>query len=233
MALLKRVQAVPEPESLGSEPLSGPDPSAALLAALHEASPAQRRLAARGLASHPQHWAELLACLNQEADQTVREAIFCSLETLCGLQEASGPATSQAIVDGLIELLHSDDAALRNGAIEVLQTQAPYTGERIDQLLQDPDSDLRIFALDILQTLAHPKAPQWLRQVLEQETHPNVLGTAIDRATDIGDESMKAALLRLRPSVAETPYLVFAIDIALKRIEAQTDNDKVDTRIHE
>ncbi len=204
---LKRTSSQAEPQQ--AEATTGDH----LAQELQGAEASGRRLAARGLANHPDYWQVLLERLPCETDHSVREALFCSLESLGG----------QAVVDGLIELLRSDEAHLRNGAIEVLQAQPEFTGQRIDQLLQDTDSDVRIFAIDILQTLVHPRAPQWLRQIFQHEEHPNVLGAAVDRATEIGDPSMREDLLNLRTRVADTPYLVFAIDLALKRIGEQAD----------
>lgn len=207
MALVKRAldpsQVSPVPDSAGLvEALSAPEAGV-------------RRLAARDLAQHAEHLATLLQHLVQESDYGVRQAIFCSLQSM----------QSAEMVEGLIPLLRSEEADLRNAAIEVLQTQPALTGEHLEGLLRDTDSDVRIFALDILQLLAHPQAPHWLLQVLAEETHPNVLGAALDRLAELGQPEMLPALMQLRPKIHHEPYLLFTFDLVIRRLQAQQDVD--------
>ncbi|MBE0505176.1 MAG: HEAT repeat domain-containing protein [Marinospirillum sp.] len=205
MALVKRTLNAPEalPEQNGAsleQALSAPDVST-------------RRLAARDLARHPESLALMLQRLVEETDYGVRQAIFCSLQSI----------GNKEVIAGLIPLLRSDEADLRNAAIEVLQSQPELTGEHLENLLHDADSDVRIFAIDILQLLAHPKAPVWLLQVLEQETHANVLGTALDRLAELGQPEMLPALMQLRPKIHNEPYLLFTLDLVIQRLQAQQE----------
>lgn len=187
--------------------------TASLVQALSAPEPSTRRLAARDLAEHPQSLPSLLEHLATESDYGVRQAIFCSLQAIGGAD----------MVAGLIPLLRSDEADMRNAAIEVLQTQPELTGQHLENLLNDEDSDVRIFAIDILQLLAHTKAPIWLLQVLEQETHPNVLGTALDRLAELGQPEMLPSLMQLKTKIQNEPYLLFTLDLVIQRLQAQQE----------
>jgi len=120
-----------------------------LLAELQSESVAERRDAVRELAAYPQSVVALLNVLDEEPDHLVREALLMSLQQIGG----------ETVVSGLINLLRSEDAVLRNGAIEVLQSMPEGVALHMLELLNDQASDVRIFAIDILQQLAHPQAP--------------------------------------------------------------------------
>lgn len=180
-----------------------------LCEALEHPQPAERRQAVRALATRPDTEALRLSQLQVERDHNVRSALFSSLES----------GNSDIVIDGMIELLRSEDAELRAGAVAVLQTHPQGVEKRLETLLEDPDSDVRIMSLDVLQALPHEQTPLWLLQVLERDTHPNVLGTALDRLMEAGDERALPVLARLRLRMAQEPYLVFAIDAARRRIE--------------
>ncbi len=182
-----------------------------LLAQLRSPEAAERRWAARDLGEQPQAVAALGERLVEEADPSVREAILDSLLKIGG----------EAVVEVLLPLLHSEDAALRNGVIEVLQELPEAISPHMERLLHDPDSDVRIFAIDILQVLAHPEAPRWIAEVLEQEGHVNVLATAVDRAAEIGTREMVPALEALKARFPDQPYIAFAVDTAIRRIRGE------------
>ena len=88
----------------------------------------------------------------------------------------------------------------------------------IIELLNDRDSDVRIFAIDILQQLAHPQTPEWLLSVLKDETHINVIATAVDRLAEVGTSDMLPALKALKLRFPNEPYLDFAVQTAIRRI---------------
>ena len=77
---------------------------------LGDPDPRQRRLAARDLGSFPAAALNLGQALAAESDTSVREALFNSL----------GQIASDAAVQALLPLLRTEDAGLRNGAIEAL-----------------------------------------------------------------------------------------------------------------
>ena len=182
---------------------------AGLLTELDSRDPMKRRWAARDLAAWPEAVEALLAALPRENEHPVREAIFDSLSSIGG----------EDVVAGLIPLLRSEDAALRNGAIEVLQSMPADVAPHIIELLNDRDSDVRIFAIDILQQLAHPRTPEWLLSVLKDESHVNVVATAVDRLAEVGTPDMLPDLQAIKQRFPDEPYLGFAVDMVIRRIE--------------
>ncbi len=182
---------------------------AGLVKSLESGDPMKRRWAARDLAAWPEAVEKLLTALQDETEHPVREAIFDSLGLIGG----------EAVVSGLIPILRLEDAALRNGAIEVLQSIPEAVALHIIELLNDQDSDVRIFAIDILQQLAHPRTPEWLLSVLKDETHVNVVATAVDRLAEVGTPDMVSDLEAIKQRFPDEPYLAFAVDTAVRRIE--------------
>ena len=180
-----------------------------LLTQLESRDLMQRRWAARDLAAWQKSVKVLLVALAEETEHSVREAIFDSLSSIGG----------EDVVAGLVPLLRSEEAALRNGAIEVLQSMPSDVAPHIIDLLNDQDSDVRIFAIDILQQLAHPQTPEWLLSVLKDETHVNVVATAVDRLAEVGTSDMVPDLQAIKLRFPEEPYLSFAVDTAIRRIE--------------
>ena len=73
----------------------------------------------------------------------------------------------------------------------------------------------------MLQVLAHPDTPKWLLSVLKDETHINVIATAVDRLAEVGGLDMIDDLLDLKLRYPDEPYLHFAIDTAVERIKGE------------
>ncbi len=180
-----------------------------LLQQLESLEPTERRWAARDLVSYPQAVDALLYQLDIETDNPVQQAIFDSLQQIGG----------ESVVSGLLPLLRTEDAFVRNAAIEVLQSMPDGVAVHIVELLNDIDSDVRIFAIDILLQLAHPQTPDWLLSVLKDETHINVIATAVDRLAEVGTIEMLPELKSLITKFPDEPYLLFAIQTAIQRIE--------------
>lgn len=179
-----------------------------LLQALQHDEPSCRRQAARDLVAYPAASAALFNQLAQEQDTSVREVIFTSL-TRIGNEEA---------VAGLITCLRSEDAMLRNEAIEAMKQLPQEMAPIMSQLLHDPDSDVRIFAVNVLESLCHPEVENWLIEVISQDCHVNVCATAVDLLGEVGSPRAHDALQALKQRFAGEPYIQFAADIALKRI---------------
>ena len=180
-----------------------------LCAQLGDADPAVRRWAARDLVAHPQVASRLCARLSDEKDDSVRAVLFSSCARLGGAD----------VVDGLLPLLRCEDAGLRNGAIEVLAGLPEAVAPRIQALLHDADADVRIFTLNLLGNLAHPRVPQWLSQVLHSEAEPNVIGAALEVLAEVGNTDLVEPLRQVRQRFASDPFIAFAVDMALARIE--------------
>lgn len=181
-----------------------------LVAQLGDADASTRRWAARDLAAHPEAAEAVCTRLTEEPDSSVRAVLFTTATQLGGM----------AVVQGMIHLLRSEDAALRNGAIEVLASLPGAVAPKIDSLLHDPDSDVRIFTVNLLGDLRHPKVPQWLSQVLMQEPEINVVGAALEVLAEVGVPDTLPALRAARSRFADEAYIGFSVDLAIQRIES-------------
>lgn len=183
---------------------------AGLLAQLGSADAERRRWAARDLAVHPQAAHALGDALARESDAGVRYALFTSLSTLADADS----------VDVLLPLLRSEDAGLRNGAIEALAEMPQAVAPRVQALLHDADADVRIFAVNLLADLRHPLVPDWLAQVLAEEAQVNVVAAAIEALAEAGSPRHVAALRAAAARFGADPFLGFAAQMAIDRIEA-------------
>lgn len=177
---------------------------------LGDTDPRQRRLAARDLAEFPQAALSLGQALAVETDAAVREALFTSLASLA----------SEAAVQALLPLLRTDDAGLRNGAIEALAAMPQAVAPCIDRLLLDADPDVRIFTVNLLGELRHGSVPVWLVQVLRQDTHVNVVAAALEVLAEVGSAAELPALRAARDRFDDDAFIQFAADLAISRIEA-------------
>ena len=62
-----------------------------------------------------------------------------------------------------------------------------------------------------------------LRRVIENDSHVNVCGAAVDVATEVGTSDLLPALAGLRDRFANEQFLVFAVGVACSRIHAAGD----------
>ena len=181
---------------------------ASLVLELDNPDPMVRRWAARDLADCHEAAGDLVSRLQREDDASVREIIF---STLTGLGD-------ETAVAGLVECLSSEDASLRNEAIEAMQQLPDEVAPIMRGLLADPDADLRIFAVNILESLRHPGVEHWLIEVIEHDAEINVCATAVDLLGEVGSTAAGEPLKLLKARFADEPYIQFAADLALKRI---------------
>jgi HEAT repeat protein len=180
-----------------------------LCAQLNDSDPSVRRLAARDLAAFPRSTGVLTELLLAEVDHSVREACFASLAAI------GGGETVQA----LMPILKSEDVALRNGAVELLAQLPEELEPFLQNMLADRDSDTRVFAVGIIGLLALPSAPRLLRQVLEAEEHVNVVAVAIEGLSETGSREALPFLAGVKERFSQEPFIRFAVDSAIKRIE--------------
>lgn len=181
-----------------------------LIAQLGSTDPHQRRWAARDLAQQQECAPNLGKALSQERDSSVRQALFTSLAAM-GSEDAA---------KALIPLLRSEDAALRNGAIETLASMPSAIAPSITRLLQDGDPDVRLFTVNLLGELRHADVNRWLVQVLNQEPHVNVVAAAIEVLAETGSRDERGALIGARDRFPDDPFIAFSADLALQRMEA-------------
>lgn len=168
-----------------------------------------RRWAARDLVECKDCSVVLLARLQIENHKSVREVILTTL-TLLG---------DSVAVSGLVQCMRSEDAELRNEAIEAMKQLPSEVAPIMRSLLADADSDLRIFAVNILESLRHPDVLTWLHEVIEHDVHVNVCATAVDLLGEVGNQATLEPLRRLKTRFDKEPYIQFAADLAVKRIQ--------------
>jgi HEAT repeat protein len=168
-----------------------------------------RRWAARELIHCPGSSSALLAQFRVETSESVREVILTTLIRL-GDQNA---------ILGLSEFLRSEDAAIRNEALEAMKHLPDSVATIMRDLLLDSDADVRIFAVNIMETLRHPDVESWLIQVIQTDEQVNVCGTALDLLSEVGTEGALGALKQINSRFPNEPYIQFAADLAIKRIQ--------------
>jgi HEAT repeat protein len=179
-----------------------------LVQQLSDPDPSARRWAAKDMVECTGTSAPLVERLRLEEDASVREVILTTLTH----------RADREAVDGLVECLRSEDASLRNEAIEAMKLLPAEVAPIMGRLLADPDPDVRIFAVNILESLRHGLVEEWLREVIERDPHVNVCATAVDLLGEVGTPDSRQALEKLKARFPDEPYIRFAADIALKRI---------------
>ena len=175
---------------------------------LENSNPTTRRWAARDLADCPTASAALVSRLKREDDVSVREVILTTLTSL----------GDELAVAGLVDCLRSESVALRNEAIEAMKQLPDEVSTIMCGLLADVNPDVRIFAVNILESLRHPEVESWLITVVDNDLHLNVCATAVDLLGEVGSSAAREPLQRLKARYADEPYIQFAADLALKRI---------------
>lgn len=181
------------------------------VADLMSADAATRRRAAHALAEFADAVSLLCSHLATERSLSVRSSILSGLIA----------HKSAAVVEGLQPFLRSEDANLRNSAIEALQQMPDEVAPRVEAMLADPDSDVRIFAVDVLAALPHPMVPQWLCRVVTSDPHVNVCAAALDALAEAGEPDAIPALEALVGRFADVAFIKFAVDAAVHRIRGR------------
>lgn len=167
-----------------------------------------RRWAASDLAQHPTAAVALCQRLEIEADHATREAIAIALTRIGG----------DSVVNGLLPLLRSDDAALRNCVIDILKELPGDVAPHMEALLDDPNPDVRIFVVNVLEALRHPRVEAWLIAVISMDPHVNVVATALDLLGEVGTEAALPALNNVLQRFPGEPFMDFAVNNAVRRI---------------
>lgn len=194
----------------GDARTAAPDGRDEQLAALASPDPLVRRQGARALAGDAGAVETLCAQLAREDDVAVWEAILSSLAQTGG----------NAALEGLLRYLRAEPAQLRNEVLETLKTfpQAQIL-PHIGALLKHPDPHMRIAVIQMVQALGYPACVDTLNATLAEEEHVNVAATAVDLLAEMGTPEAVPALRTARQRFAGVPYMTFAIDTALARIE--------------
>lgn len=175
---------------------------------LNSSDAESRWAAARALADQAEAVPELAAALRRETVPRVREAILTSLIRI------GGTASAEAIMPSL----RSDDVGLRAAAIEALQALPSAIASIVVQLFGDPDSDVRLLATELARNMKATDATRLLCGLIEHEPHPNVCAAAVEVLAEVGTREALPALERCAARFSATPFLPFAISIAIARI---------------
>jgi HEAT repeat protein len=202
MPLIKHGSAAPP---AGDQP--GADP-ASHIARLRSPDTESRWRAARALAGNAEAVPALAGALAVEAVPRVREAIMTALIRI----------GDEACVKALLPYLRSQDAGERAAAIEALQALPGVISPFMTALLADGDSDVRLLATELARNMPAPEATQLLSDLIEREHQPNVCAAAVDVLAEIGTPDAVPALRSCAKRFAGTPFLPFAISVAIARI---------------
>lgn len=170
--------------------------------------PRDRREAALILSGDAGAARALADALLREQDQPARQALLAALIAV----------DDPVVVTTFTDMLRTDNATHRSEAVTALQQRPAVSADVIAGLLDETDADLRIMAVDLIRMLPDSDAPSWLRRLLATETHPNVVGVAVDRLSEIGGPDDLAALRDVKTRFADDPYLGFVTDMVIERI---------------
>jgi HEAT repeat protein len=187
-------------------PDDGDAPIEELLGDLQSTYSQKRRSAARRLAGYPEAAGQLCSAVAAETQESVRVAIFTALIRI-----------GEPAAEGLVGLLASEDAGLRNGAIEALKTMPAVVVAHMDAILVAP-SDVRIFGVEILGACTYPQSLHQLIRVIEQDPQLNVCLAAVDALLECGDAEAVGPLHRLLERFPDEPFLEFAVRAVLAHI---------------
>jgi HEAT repeat protein len=177
-------------------------------AALGSADAESRWAAARALAGRYGAVPVLAAALAAETVPRVREAIMTALMRI----------GDDASVRMIVPYLRSQDAGLRAAAVDTLQSLPEAIAPFIRTLFGDSDSDVRLLATELTRNMEAPEATRLLCDLIEHEQHPNVCAAAIDVLAEVGTSDALPVLERCAVRFAATPFLPFAVSVAIARI---------------
>jgi len=147
----------------------------------------------------------LLCELIKSDNLGVQEAVDMTLRQLRGKE----------VVAGVIPLLHSEDAPIRNIAMDILRETGDEDFPSLVALLHAPEPDIRIFASDILGSTANASAVAPLCDALLKDPEVNVRYQA---AVSLGDLGMPQAAKGLNKALDDEEWVQFAVIEALSKI---------------
>ena len=140
-----------------------------------------------------------------------------------GVQEAVERALYKIggpeVVHAMIPLLRSDEAPVRNTAMELLRRLGSCDVESLTALLKDEDVDVRIFISDILGSVGSSLAIGPLSHALLQDPEVNVRYQA---AVSLGELALPEAAISLNKTLHDEEWVQFAVIEALTKIRAES-----------
>ncbi len=182
---------------------------------------------------------DILELLRSNEPEVLREAAFKAGETKnrdaipllvgllqsgnLGVQEAADNALrdlgGKETVRNMVPLLDSDDAPVRNLAMDILRAVGNQDFTTLVELLHNDDPDLRIFASDILGSTDNVMAVAPLCDSLLKDPEVNVRYQA---AVSLGNLAMPEAAKCLDKSLDDDEWVLFAVIEALSKIGADS-----------
>lgn len=145
----------------------------------------------------------------QNADIGVQEAVDRALRKI------GGPD----VVSAVIPLLRSEDAPVRNIAMDILRVVGVENIEPLFQLLHDVDPDMRIFASDILGSSNSVLAVPPLCGALLRDPEVNVRYQA---AVSLGSLGFQEAAPSLNKALEDEEWVQFSVVEALIKLRAES-----------
>jgi len=150
-----------------------------------------------------------LVRLLQSSNLGVQEAAENALRTIRGPEAVRGAAP----------LLRSDNASVRNSAMDILREIGKDDMHVLTDLIHDEDPDIRIFASDILGSAEPHAAVTLLSEALLRDSEANVRYQAAISLGELGD---LAAVPALRKAMNDEEWVQFAVIEALTKIRAES-----------
>jgi HEAT repeat protein len=147
----------------------------------------------------------LLGRLAAEPAPEVRAAIVTALIAIGTAEVAAG----------LVALLGSEDAALRNHAVEALQRLGPVAAGPVLALLDHADPDRRIVAVKVLEAHGDDDILARLRGMLARDGDLNVCLAVVEALGLFGRPEDVPALHAFASRFAEEPAVRFAVDLVV------------------
>ncbi|MDP2849123.1 MAG: HEAT repeat domain-containing protein [Humidesulfovibrio sp.] len=185
---------------------------------------------------------EILAMLKSAETDVLREGAYLAGEEHCedavpflvgmlkssniGVQESADNALrkigGKEAVTGVIPLLSSDEAPVRNGAMDILRTLGSQELQSIIPLLKEEDVDIRIFATDILGSAGNVMAVAPLCEALLKDPEVNVRYQA---AVSLGSLGLPEAAKCLNQAMRDEEWVQYSVIEALAKIRHSSSVD--------
>ncbi|MBQ7609022.1 MAG: HEAT repeat domain-containing protein [Desulfovibrionaceae bacterium] len=179
---------------------------------------------------------EILNQLRSDSSATIREAAFiagdnaiqeaipdlCKLvqNTNIGIQEAAEYALrkirGQQVIENLLPVLQSEEASVRNVAMDILREIGVDSIESMRPYLKGEDADIRIFIADILGHCQSHKSADLLAESLLRDPEVNVRYQA---AVSLGTLACPESVLPLSRAMHDEEWVQFAVVEALAKIK--------------
>ena len=190
-----------------------PETVETLLQHLERGDERQRRYAARDLVAFPSTDVvdALCARLVEETSGAVREAIVLALIGIGG----------EPVAGRVGALLRSQDARVRNAAVEILQSLGTQARGTVSELLKDPDRDVRLCAVNVLGEARYREAIAMLRDVVDTDPDVNVVAAAIEHLGEMGSRREDGACIEGARRRFDDPFLHYVAGLALQKMRAE------------